>query len=148
MLVYLALLSIIFAMAYDGYGRFQRHSVALQRNVYDMERTLLAGERWRADLRQAAAAPRLVETASRTELHIPRKSGGIVYFFENGTVWRRREKSVSASPLLRSVRESRMIADRGASVTSWRWEVELRSDPKATRIRPLFTFQTVPTTQR
>lgn len=148
MLVYIGMLSIVLGLGYGGYQRGQRNAVLLRRNVNDMARALDAGERWRADLRRATAMPRVVQTASRAEMRIPQPAGTVVYFLENGTVWRQKANAVAADAFLSGVQASRMMMDRASSVTSWRWEVELRSDPKAVRIRPLFTFQAVPSVKR
>ena len=37
-----------------------------------------------------------------------------------------------------------MFADQRGPVTTWRWEIELRSDKKEAKLRPLFSFQAVP----
>ena len=46
--------------------------------------------------------------------------------------------------VLPNVKRSEFHRDSRQHVTAWRWEVELRGKQEATRVKPLFTFQAVP----
>jgi hypothetical protein len=148
-LMYMAVWSVVVGLALATFYRTWDNSRALTRYTEDVTRVLNAGERWRAEIRQAIGPVTLVAEPGAPEpaLHIPRTDGTIVYACTGTNLLRRVGEEGSWAVVLPAVKTSRMIADTGESVTSWRWELELASSPKRqTRFRPLFTFQAVPGT--
>ena len=145
-IAYIGILAVVSGLAFSAYYRTQRNSRDLIRNSDDIVRVLKAGERWRADIRAATASPKLVENGNETTLRIPQKSGEVVYRFTEGTVWRKTNEGTKAVAVLREVKASHLYMDVGKKISSWRWELELASPQKVVRIRPLFTFQAVTTT--
>lgn len=141
MLVYLSVFAIIAGLSFTAYLQCQRNSAALRRNSEDIARALQAGERWRADVR-ASATPKLVTRSGNDELHLTGSHGEIVYVFQDSAVWRKADGH--RVRFLDRVKTSRMIQDRGARVTSLRWEIELGAVSKEVRVKPMFTFQAVP----
>lgn len=139
-MVYGVVLLVIMGMALACYYRAEGYSRQLKRNADSIVQALQAGERWREDLRTARAAPRWAETGSNAVLEISVARGPIRYSFRAGTVYRQAPGERSF-PLLTGVRESRMEVDPRRWVRAWRWELELASQLKAARVRPLFTFE-------
>ena len=120
------------------YYRGQRQTVGLARCANDIVLAVSAGERWRGDVRAATGMPTLTDGV----FTIPLKHGTAQYRFDDGLV--ERKKGGTWLPFLKNVKVSRMMADSGKRVTSWRWEIELRVRRDDARVHPLFTFQAVP----
>lgn len=138
MMTYTALVGIVVTVAWLTYYACWDHSLGVLRNADDIVRVTEAGERWRHDVRSAAAAPGLAAGV----LTIPREGGAVRYRLAEETV----ERQVGGgdwTPHLLGVKASRMVLDEGRHVRSWRWEVELKTRRKKARIRPLFTFRAV-----
>jgi type II secretory pathway pseudopilin PulG len=144
-MVYISMLFLILGMGYAAMYRSMDTSRGLSRNANDIARAMKAGERWREDVRNAAASIR-AETISPNEtvFHIPQGHGEVDYRFTSNSVARRAAKGEWV-PVLDSVKASDFIVDPRKTVTAWRWEVELLPYRKAiVRTRPLFTFIAVP----
>ena len=144
-LVYLAIWAVVVGLALSAFYRSMSYSKNLERNADDIARAMKAGERWRKDVRAASGPFKLVtwETGVAQALHIPQKSGEVIYLFSNGAVLRQRGTNAPWIPALNGVKASRMEKDERQRVVSWRWEVELKNKQKVARVRPLFTFQAV-----
>ena len=144
-LVYLAIWSVVVGLAFSTYFRCMSYSKNLARNADDIARGLKAGERWREDVRAATGPFKLVtgEAGVEQALHIPQKTGEVIYRFMDGAVLRQSRSNAPWIPALSGVKSSRMEKDERRRVVSWRWEVELKNKQKVARVRPLFTFQTV-----
>ncbi len=143
-LVYVSVLAVVLGVAFTAFYRCWDNSMGVRRNAEDIERTLKAGERWRADVR-SATGPLVVEKTDQEQvLHIPQAGGEILYLFSLGEVQRRASPDASWVQLLPKVTSSRMEADARREVRAWRWELELAVYRKGARIRPLFTFEAVP----
>lgn len=137
MLMYMLGLTVLLTAAYPAFEKAMRGSRDIQRNSDDILRAIHAGELWRKDIR-AATGP---ITANGNALIIPQNSGKVTYRFADGAVWR--EGGAGRNMFLRDVKSSDMHYGH-ATVTFWRWEVELASPRKDPPIRPLFTFEAVP----
>ncbi len=137
MLVYMVGLTVVLTAAYPAFEKAMRGSRDIQRNSDDILRAIRAGELWRKDVRSATDPLRVDGDA----LVIPQSSGQIVYWFADGAVWR--ETGTRRDRFLRDVKSSSMRSNF-ATVTFWRWEVELASPQKNPPVRPLFTFEAVP----
>ena len=140
LLVCISVLAILISLAGVTYYRSQRHMIGISRCATDIMLTMSAGERWREDVRSATAPPALDDGV----LVIPQENGALMYRFDKDVVVRKRSPDTDWRPLLKNVKGSRMMSDRGKHVTSWRWEVELRQRAREARVRPLFTFMAVP----
>jgi hypothetical protein len=146
-LVYIALIGAVLAVGYSAMYRCLDSSIALRRNADDMTSALHAGERWRADVRAATAAPRAERTEAGELLRLDGPRGTVTYRFADHAVSRQAGGGVWVRVLPR-VQASAMIADPRESVAAWRWELELQprvtASVKPGRLRPLFTFIAVP----
>jgi len=100
---------------------------------------LRAGERWRADVRQATG-PIIGETAAQGEIiRIPEGTNEVIYQFQAGKI--RRQAAGDPELLLDRVRSSDMARDvRGATV-AWQWELELTPMRKEIHLPLRFTFE-------
>lgn len=144
-LAYLAGLVIVMGLAYGAYYRCVVTSNAMRRNATDIVKALQCGERWREDVRRATGDLSVTEANGRQTARIPQKSGAIIYVFENGTV-KRSIDGKKWNAILPNVKASQIEKDERTQVVAWRWEVELNSRKDA-KVRPLFTFQSVPETK-
>lgn len=143
-LVYISVFFVILAAAGAAYSRVLDHTRQLRRVAADIARAADAGERWRADLRQATAPPRLVQEGPLQALHLPHAGAEIVYFFDGSNVVRRTGSDDAWRPFLGQVKATRFIEDARPGATAWRWELELLPGPRASRTPALFTFLAVP----
>lgn len=139
-LVYISVLSVVLAVAGVVYAQVLDHTRQVRRVAADITRALDAGERWRADVRAATAAPRLVEERTLQALHLPQRGLEVVYFFDGSNVVRRAGDDGAWQPFLSRVKATRFAADTRQHVTAWRWELELLPGPRPPRVPPLFTF--------
>ncbi len=142
-LVYISVLLVILAVAGVAYNRVLDHTWNLRRAAADIARALDAGERWRADVRQATAAPRLVQEGEIQTLHLPRRDVEIVYRFDGSNVLRRAGVDAAWRPALRNVKSARFVEEPRQQVKTWRWEFELATGRRPARVPPLFTFTAV-----
>ena len=142
-LVYLVVSSILLGLAFAAFYRVLDNAKSVRRNAADISRVLQAGERWRTDIHQATGPLELVslEGAIEQALHVPQRSGEVVYFFGETNVLRRAGPDAPWTEILAAVKRSRIIRDARDRVVAWRWEVELIPGRKEPLVRPLFTFQ-------
>ena len=145
-LVYIGLVFVLLGIGYAAMYRCVDNSVALRRNADDIVRALHAGELWRADIRLASRGIQR-DNSREPLLRLLGATNQVEYRFQDAAVYRR----TGAGPwsrVLDRVASSIMEQDARPNVVVWRWELEL--EPKATgsfkpgRIRPLFTFLSVP----
>src|SRR6185503_14269505 len=103
-----------------------------------------AGERWRADVRQATGAAQVDSRRVEPTLRLPTARGEITYRFSENRVLRRVNDGAWV-PVLERVAASTMRSDQRSNVAALTWELELQARSKSpVRIRPLFTFIAVP----
>jgi len=146
-LVYIAVVFVVLGAGYEALYLCIDSSITLRRNADDITNALLAGERWRADVRLADRHIRVEKTPAEQIAYLEGARVEVAYRFSTNAVLRR----VGDAPwvrLLANVRSSVMEADPRRQVTAWRWELELQprqqANMKPGRIRPLFTFIAVP----
>jgi hypothetical protein len=140
-LTYISVFVVILGLGLGAFYVCWDHSKALHYATDDITAALHAGERWRADIRQATGAI-IGETASGGErLRIPHGTNEIIYSFNAGEVRRRIAVSNFSELLLAKVKASDMLMEMRGPVTAWRWEVELTSRRKETRLPLAFTFE-------
>ena len=141
-LVYLGVYVALVGFGSFAFYRCYDHMKAMRRNSEDIINAVHAGEAWRNDVRQAAK-PLRFEPADQT-LRIQRSDKEVAYRFADGQVLRQSSAGAPWLVLLPRVQRSEMQADPRAHVTAWRWELELQSQQKSARVRPLFTFVAAP----
>ncbi|MBI3414195.1 MAG: prepilin-type N-terminal cleavage/methylation domain-containing protein [Verrucomicrobia bacterium] len=146
-LVYISVLFVVLGVAYKASDQFVGNSLDLRRNAADIVHALQAGERWRADVRAATGPLRLEVFEGDEVLEIPQTAGTVLYQFARGNVWRAQSKQERWILLLSKVKNSRIQFDQGQKVRSVRWEVELKSRHEPAKVRPLFSFQSIPAIQ-
>jgi hypothetical protein len=142
-LVYMAVLFLLLGAGYLAMYRCVDNSATMRRSADDIARALRAGEQWRADVRAAASQGRWETTDAGQVLHLPGSRSEVAYRFSEGAVLRR-TGSNPWRPVLTKVKSSKMEADQRQNVTVLRWELELDPGTKPVRVRPLFTFISVP----
>ncbi|HSA12219.1 MAG TPA: hypothetical protein P5205_17800 [Candidatus Paceibacterota bacterium] len=146
-LIYIAVVLALLGVGYSAMYRCLDSSIALRRNADDIVGALHAGERWRTDVRSSTSQPRLEKKDAGESLHLDSAHGAITYHFCTNAVFRQLGGGTWVR-LLPNVKSSTMTPDPRDEVTAWRWELELAprgsGSVKPSRVRPLFTFITVP----
>jgi hypothetical protein len=139
-LVYFSVFTVILGLGLGAFYVCWDHSRALHYAADDITAALRAGERWRTDIRQATGAI-IGETAPGGErLRIPRGTNEIIYSFNAGEVRRQLAASNFSEVLLAKVKASEMVMEPRGPTAAWRWELELASRRKETRLPLAFTF--------
>ena len=141
-LVYIGVYVALLGFATFAFYRCYDHMKGMRRNSEDIISAVQAGEAWRNDVRQATKPP-VFERADQT-LRIQRSDKEISYRFADGRVLRQSGAGAPWNVLLPRVQSSEMQADLRAHVAAWRWELELQSQQRNARVRPLFTFVAAP----
>lgn len=142
-MVYMALVALILGLAFAAFYRTLEHSTRLNANAADIARTLHAGERWRADVRQATRPLQVTTEAGQLTVTVPQKAGTVRYVFKDGVVSREELPGNRRADVLGKVKRCEFIRDARQHVAVWRWELELAGKQETTRVRPLFTFLAV-----
>ena len=142
LMMYVAMVSVLTVMASKAYYRASQQSIALKEQTRQIASVLRAGERWRADIRQAIRPPEWIENARLEEpvLRLSLKDETIEYIFQENKIYRRTSEGAKEKVLDR-VRASRMLDAARGEVPALRWEVALIPRRKNPGMQPLFTFQ-------
>lgn len=138
-LIYLAVTAVLVGLGMSLFIRCLGAASDLSRNADDIAAALQAGERWRADLRQATAMPVPAGTGDN-ELRIPQTGGAVIYRFADAAVWRWTETDATWTRLLERVKHAGWNADPRGPVTAWHFDLELKSKRPNAKLRPLFSF--------
>jgi hypothetical protein len=138
-IAYIGVFFVVVGLAYYLFFRTEEQSRSLRRSADDITAAMNAGERWRADIRAAVAAP--VVDANGL-MRIPQRGGEVRYSLRDGALWR--EAGGRAAKILPQVQRSIFEKDSRERVTAWRCTVELRKRRHQATITPLFTFTAVP----
>src|SRR5215467_12806433 len=140
-LVYISLVFVVLAAGYAALYHCIDNALVLRRNADDIAAALQAGERWRADFRQATGPARQEISSEGDTLFLQGKRGEIAYRFSGQALLRRVGEGVWTT-LLERVKSSTMTREERSNITAWRWELELeprtKGSIKASRVRPLF----------
>ena len=140
-IVYIAVFLILSGVAMGTFYLCWDHSKALISATDDISSALHAGERWRADVREATGTITVETTASGEIMEIPEGETEVVYRFDSGQV-QRQTGSASFNPFrLTKVMSSEMKTDVRGGVTAWCWELQLAQRRKETHLPLLFTFE-------
>jgi Tfp pilus assembly protein PilE len=140
LLVFMALMAVILGAAFAAYYRCADNSKRLQENAADILATMQAGERWRDDIRLARDT--IIDSDG---VKIIQPGDTVEYRFAEQSIWRHSDKTGRTICLLSKVKTSAMQPEARRQVSAWRWEVELQSRKAPPFLRPLFTFEAVPT---
>jgi hypothetical protein len=138
-LIYLAVTTVLVGLGMSLFLRSLGAANDLNRNADDIAAAVRTGERWRADLRQAAAQPVFAGT-NDLELTIPQTGGVVTYRFAGEAVWRRAESEATWTRLLERVKHAAWTPVPRGSVTAWHFDLELKSKKTNAKLRPLFSF--------
>jgi hypothetical protein len=142
---YLAVLTILGAVATGAFYLCWDHSKALVYATDDIRSALNAGELWRADVRNATGKISVETSVSGEVVQIPVAGKKIIYRFESGEVRRETEGSQPLYVLLPKVNSSHVSAEARNGVTAWRWELDLVVRRPETHLPLLFTFEAAQT---
>ncbi len=140
-LVYLSVIVVIIGLALGAFYVCWDHSKALHYATDDINAALHAGERWRADIRDATGKITVESTPEGERLHIPHGTTAILYNFNAGEVRRQLAASDFSELLLPKVAASQMVAETRGPVAAWRWELGLTARRKETHLPLVFTFE-------
>ena len=143
-IVYIAVFALLLGMATTAFYICWDNTRAVMSTADKIEAALRAGERWRADVRNATG-PIAVEADGHGEtMHIPEAEKEIVYRFAAGEL--RREISSQNAPqlMLAQVGTSEMKTEIRNGVTTWVWEVKLAPTRKILPHPLWFMFEAVP----
>jgi len=140
-LVYLSVIVVILGLGLGAFYVCWDYSKALHYATDDINAALHAGERWRADIRNATGKITVETTPEGERLRIPQGTDELIYSFNAGEVHRQLASSDFSELLLPKVTVSQMVTEKRGPVAAWRWEVELTPHRKETRLPLLFTFE-------
>jgi hypothetical protein len=140
-LVYLSVIVVVLGLGLGAFYVCWDYSKALHYATDDINAALHAGERWRADIRNATGKITGETTAEGERLRIPHGTNGVIYSFSAGEVHRQIASSAFSELLLPTVKVSQMVTETRGPVAAWRWEVELTPRRKETHLPLLFTFE-------
>jgi len=140
-LVYIAVFFVVLGVALAAYYRMDEQSRGFTRNSSEIVQAMHAGERWRADVREATD---VFQFEANQELRLATPRGDVSYFFRDAAVWRQGTNDNYSTPILSNVKSSLMKADARQYVKAWCWEVELQTKRAKASMHPLFTFLAAP----
>ena len=140
-LVYFGVFAVLLGIGYGAFYVCWDYSKALHYATDDINAALHAGERWRADIRNATGKITVETTAAGELLRIPCGTSEVLYRFNAGEIRRQVASSDFSESLLPTVKASQMVMDARGPVSAWRWELELKSRRKEARLPLLFTFE-------
>ena len=140
-LVYIGVFAILLGIGYGAFYVCWDYSKALHYATDDITTALHAGERWRADIRNATGKITVETTAEGGNLRIPCGTNEVLYRFNAGEIRRQVASSDFSELLLPTVKASQMVMDTRRPVRAWRWELELKSRRKEARLPLWFTFE-------
>lgn len=140
-LMYIIIFSILFGVATGAFYLSWDHTRAVVAATDKIEAATRAGERWRADIRQATGKITTTSDANGQTIRIPETDREVLYQFSHGEL--RRQVAASQFPelVLPAVKISNMKSDPHGTVTAWRWDVELLPVHKQTSLPLRFTFE-------
>lgn len=142
-MVYLVVFVILVGIGMGAFYMCWNQSRALLSATNDIGTVLRAGERWRADVRNATGTMTVETNVSGTVMRIPQNGREIIYRFSAGELRRRIGSGGPEELVLSRVTSSEMKNDTRGGVAAWRWDVGLVRPKKAIHPALLFTFEAV-----
>jgi hypothetical protein len=143
--VYIAVFAILLGAGMAAFYLCWDYSKAMIYATDDITTALHAGERWRADVRNATGKISVEPSAAGEVVRIPGPGKEIVYRFESGEVRREFPASHISQLVLPKVETSQMSGENRNGVTAWRWELDLVVRRPETHLPLLFTFEAAQT---
>ena len=143
-IAYIALFLVVATLGFRLFYACWDNAKGVRRTTDQITQTLGAGERWRAEVREATGPLRMEEHDGEVLAVIPRGNGEVDYRFAQGALWRRNGNAGEWALLLERVKGSQMSPDVRTQTKAWRWELELATQKKSPDVRPRFTFEAVP----
>lgn len=140
LLTYMAVFAVVMGVVFPAFHKVFKQFRAMERNTDDIVRVMNVGERWRDDVRASVSSPVVSDNA----LKLAHPGGALTYEFADNTVWRTSSDGTRLA-VLTGVKSASVHRDSRSRVTAWRWEIELESKQEVVRVKPLFTFVSVPT---
>jgi len=140
-LVYIAVFTLLSAVAFDCFYKCWNHTEALVYATGDITSALHAGERWRADVRSATGKITVQTDAAGEQVRLIQHGHAVVYSFASGEVRRQIPGSKISELLVDNVKASQIISTNRSRVAAWSWDLELTSRRPETRFPMLFTFE-------
>jgi hypothetical protein len=144
-LAYIAVFAIPLGGATTVFYYCWDHTQAVIYATDDISSALRAGERWRADVRNATGTISVATTATGEDVKIPEGEKEILYHFDSGEMHRQVSSTEFSELLLPKVKMSQMKLDARGEVRAWRWELELNPRHKETNLPLRFTFEAAQT---
>jgi Tfp pilus assembly protein FimT len=146
-LVYIAVLTVLMAVAVGVFYVCWDGFKALISTTDDVSAALRAGERWRADVRDASGTISVENSASGQVVRIPEGGRQIVYSFDSSEIRRQAGPGGSFQVVLAKVKSSEMKSDTRGGVRAWQWELELPERQRGPHVPMLFMFEAAQKTQ-
>jgi Tfp pilus assembly protein FimT len=140
-IVYMAVFTVLLGIATMAFFHCWDASKDFGRDVDAVERSVQAGERWRADIRGATGPVEKTAVNGGEMVRIPQARGEVVYAFAGSEIRRRADHRETV--VLSHIKLSRMQPEARSFGEIWRWELELETKHAKRPLRPLFTFETV-----
>ena len=144
-LVYIAVFAILTAIGMAAFYLVWDQSKAMIYATDDIGATLRAGERWRADVRNATGKISVEQSATNEVVRIPGPEKEIIYRFESGELRREIPARQISEVVLPRVNGSQMTGEIRSGVTAWRWELDVVVRRAESHLPLLFTFQAAQT---
>ena len=140
---YFAVFLILSGIAMGSFYLSWDHSKALISASDDISAALLAGERWRMDVRAASGTINVETTTNGEVVKIPEGGNEIIYRFDSNKVQRQAGAANLPVLLLPRVVSSEVKPDTRGGIMAWRWELQVAQRRKETHLPLLFTFEAV-----
>jgi hypothetical protein len=142
---YIAIFAILMGIGMAAFYLVWDQSKAMIYATDDIGAALRAGERWRADVRNATGKILVEQSATNEMVRIPGPEKEIIYRFESGEVRREIPARQISEVVLPKVNGSQMTGEIRGGVTAWRWELDVFVRRPETHLPLLFTFQAAQT---
>ena len=142
-LVYISVFAILLGLATGTFYFCWDHTRAVVYATDQIESAVRAGERWRADIRNATGAIAVEASDDGETVHIPEAGKEILYRFKAGEIRRQTASASFSEVLLPAVTHSSVKTDPRGEINAWRWDVELKPRRKETHLPLKFTFEAV-----
>ena len=140
-IVYIGLFAVVVGLGLMTFYLCWDNSKALMYAADDIAAALRAGERWRADVRNATGKISIETTAQGEFLRIPHGRSAVLYNFSAGEIHRQLASSNFSELLLATVQASQMVQEARGPINAWRWELELKLRRKEAHLPLSFTFE-------
>ncbi len=143
--VYLSVFSILTGIGLAAFYLCWDDSKAMIYATDDISSALHAGERWRADVRNATGKITVETTPEGELLKIPHGKDEVFYSYHNGAIRRKLASAKYSDLVFEKVNASQMSTEARNGVVAWRWELDLVVRRPETHLPLLFTFEAAQT---